>query len=116
MARANGSFTPTDLSWKYPMIRYFFRKIFIKNKNLFFQEAHRITGFLELFMKQRNTGVKWTKEEKAQLKAHLKHLSMYIPILIIFILPFGSLLVPILAEIYDRRKKRRDPGERGEKR
>lgn len=67
----------------------------------------KISGFLGLFFKQRNTDEKWTKEEKAELKTHLKHLSMYVPVIIIFLLPGGSLLLPILAEVLDRRKQRR---------
>jgi hypothetical protein len=51
--------------------------------------------------------VKWTKEEKEQIKNHLKRLSLYIPILFIFVLPGGSLMLPFLAEILDRRKTRR---------
>ncbi len=33
--------------------------------------------------------------------------SAYVPMLIIFLLPGGSLLIPILADILDRRKKGR---------
>ncbi|MGD0626313.1 MAG: hypothetical protein ABSB32_16530 [Thermodesulfobacteriota bacterium] len=51
--------------------------------------------------------MKWTKEEKEQIKNHLKHISLYVPILLIFILPGGSLMLPILAEILDRRRTRR---------
>ena len=58
-------------------------------------------------MKQRNTGVKWTGAEISRLKADLKHLSLYVPALIIFVLPFGLFLLPVLAEILDRRKESR---------
>lgn len=81
----------------------------IKHKALFFQEAQRMSGFLYLLMKQRNTDEKWTPEEKKEIKRNLKILAMYIPILIIFLLPGGSLLLPLLAEIMDRRKTRRRP-------
>jgi uncharacterized membrane protein len=66
-------------------------------------------GFLQLLFKQRNTDQKWTKEEKKQIKDQLKRLSLYLPIILIFLLPGGSLLLPILAEILDRRKTRRIP-------
>jgi hypothetical protein len=89
------------------MIRYFFKKLFLKHKRLFFEEAQRISGFLALLMKQRNTDEKWTEEEKELIKDHLKHLSMYIPALLIFALPGGCILLPIFAEIMDRRKTRR---------
>jgi len=70
-------------------------------------EAVQINGFMKLLMKPKNTHTGWTKEEKVQLRNHLKHLSCYVPVLIIFLLPFGSLLIPVLAEILDRRKSKR---------
>jgi len=92
-----------------PVIRAFLKSLLNKHKALFFQEAQRISGFLYLLMKQRNTDEKWTPEEKKEIKRQLKILAMYIPILIIFLLPGGSLLLPFLAEVMDRRKTRRKP-------
>jgi hypothetical protein len=89
------------------MIRLFLKSLILKNKDLIFSEAQQFQGFLHLFFKQRNTDLKWTKEEKQQIKNYLKRLSLYVPILIIFVLPGGSLLLPVLAEILDRRKARR---------
>jgi len=86
------------------MIRSFLRRQLLKNKALFFTEAERISGFLYILMKQRNSGGPWTPEEKREIKNQLKHLAMYIPVLIIFLLPGGSLLIPFLAEVMDRRK------------
>ena len=71
------------------------------------QESQHIAEFTQLLMKRRNTGVKWTGEEITRLKSHLRHLSLYVPALIIFVLPFGLFLLPILAEILDRREKSR---------
>jgi hypothetical protein len=95
------------------MIRFFLKRLIIKNKELIFSEAQQFQGFLQLLFKQRNTDLKWTKEEKEQIKNHLKRLSLYVPILIIFILPGGSLMLPFLAEILDRRKTRRMAKEQG---
>lgn len=89
------------------MIRFFLKKLIAKNKEFILKEATYIEGFMHLLMKQRNTGIKWTKEEKEQLKANIKHLSAYVPVLIIFLLPGGSLLLPFLSDILDRRKERR---------
>ena len=89
------------------MIRFFLKRLILKNKDLIFSEAQRFQGFLHLFFKPRNTDAEWTKEEKEQIKNYLKRLSLYVPILIIFVLPGGSLLLPILAEVLDRRKSRR---------
>ena len=89
------------------MIKLFLKGHILKNRALILQESKHISEFINLLMKRRNTGAKWTGEEIARLKAHLKHLSLYVPALIIFILPFGLFLLPILAEILDRREKSR---------
>jgi hypothetical protein len=90
------------------MIRFLLKKIISRQKELILQEATRIQDFMCLLMKLRNTGKRWTKEEKKELKLHLIHLSAYVPVLMIFLLPGGSLLVPILADILERRKKGRE--------
>jgi hypothetical protein len=92
------------------MIRFILKRFILKNKDLIFREAQQFQGFLHLLFKQRNTDLKWTKEEKEQIKNHLKRISLYVPILLIFILPGGSLMLPILAEILDRRETRRISG------
>jgi hypothetical protein len=91
------------------MLKFILKRIILKNRNLIFNEAQQMQGFLFLLFKERNTGLKWTMEEKDQLKAYLKRLSVYVPVIILFILPGGSLLLPVLAELLDRRKKRRVP-------
>jgi hypothetical protein len=89
------------------MIRFFLKRLILKNKELILTEAQQFQGFLHLLFKQRNTNLKWTKEERQQIKNYLKRLSLYVPILIVFALPGGSLMLPVLAEILDRRKTRR---------
>ncbi len=91
------------------MLKFILKRFILKNKDLIFHEAQQMQGFLFLLFKERNTDLKWTKEEKEQIKTYLKHLSAYVPIIILFILPGGSLLLPVLAEVLDRRKKRRLP-------
>ncbi len=110
LSRVPGNGVLVPLLHEENMVRYFIRRIVFKHKNLFFQEGQRIAGFLDLLMKQRNTGIKWTKDERNQLKRDLKRLSIYIPLLIMFALPFGSLLIPLLAELADRRRELRDCG------
>ena len=78
-----------------------------KNKTLIFTEANKTNDFMKLLMKHKNTRHTWTNEERRILRQHLWRCSSYIPILIIFCLPCGSLLFPVLAEILDRRKNRR---------
>ncbi len=89
------------------MIRFFLKRLLDKNRSFILQEADFISGFMQLLMKPRNTGNKWTKEEQMELKGSLRHLSVYVPVMIIFLMPGGSLLLPFLAEFLDRRKMKR---------
>jgi len=93
------------------MIRQIFSSTIAKNKALLLDEANKMNNFMRLLMKYKNTRLAWTKEEKRLLRAHLWHLSSYIPALIIFCLPGGSLLFPLLVEILDRRKNKRGAKE-----
>jgi hypothetical protein len=77
------------------------------NRTMILNEAQKISGFMHLLMKPTNTGKAWTSEERRLLRMHLKHLSYYVPMIAIFAMPFGSLLIPVLAEILDRRTNRR---------
>ncbi len=88
-------------------LRILISKNITKNKVMIVSEAEYMTGFMRLLMKPRNTHSLWTAEERKLLRAHLLHLSWYIPVLIIFCLPGGSLLLPVLAELLDRRRSAR---------
>lgn len=87
------------------LLKSLLKRLIAKNKSLIIQKGQFLNGFYALLFRQINTGEKWTKQEIAQLKRHLLHLSAYIPVLLIFLIPGGSLLLPFLAEILDRRKK-----------
>jgi hypothetical protein len=69
-------------------------------------EAAQIQGFMLILMKPRNGG-SWSPEERAALRHHLKRLARALPVLGIFALPGGTLLLPLLAVALDRRKKQR---------
>lgn len=89
-------------------MRRYLRKLLESNKKFLLDQAVAIAGFMQLLMKQRNTGQKWTRREKRLLKHQLKTMSLSIPALIIFLLPGGGILLPILAEVLDRRKEKRN--------
>jgi hypothetical protein len=76
-------------------------------KDLLYAEADTMKGFMVLLMKPRNTGIPWTAEEIRALKICISHLAHYIPFMIVFLLPFGSLLLPVMAEVLDRRREKR---------
>lgn len=90
------------------MIKLFFKNFISKNRDMILEEGQHIGGFMRLLMKYRNTGIEWTQEETHDLKSYVKRLSLRIPVLTIIVLPFGLILLPILAEIIDRRKRSRN--------
>ncbi len=98
-----------------PMIKRYLKRLVIVNKEAILMEVLSIRGLMQLLMKTRNTDEKWTWEEKKEIKGHLRNIAKIIPGVAIFVLPGGSFLLPVLAEVLDRRKTRRlqqkqDPG------
>ncbi len=89
------------------MIISYFKKLIIKNREFILTEILAVKGLMSLLMKNRNTGEKWTREERREIKNHLRIISKMVPVIIVFLLPGGSLFLPFLAEVLDRRKKRR---------
>jgi hypothetical protein len=89
------------------MIKRYLKRLIIINKQAILMEVLSITGLMQLLMKIRNTDEKWTREERREIKRHLKNVAKIVPAVAIFSLPGGSLLLPVLAEALDRRKTRR---------
>ena len=89
------------------MIKKYIRRLIITNKEALLMEVLAIRGLMQLLMKTRNTDEKWTREEKIEIKRHLKNIAKIIPAIALFSLPGGSFLLPILAEVLDRRRTRR---------
>ena len=89
------------------MIKKYIKRLIVVNKEAILMEVLSIKGLIHLLMKSRNTDEKWTREERREIKRHLKNIAKIIPAVAIFSLPGGSLLLPILAEALDRRKARR---------
>jgi hypothetical protein len=90
------------------MPRQMTRKMLVRYKSIIYAEADYLKGFMALLMKPRNTGMPWTRAEIRALKRYIWHLAHYVPFVIIFLLPFGSLLLPVMAEVLDRRRVKRD--------
>lgn len=74
-------------------------------KRLYLEQIVQVNGLMALLMKQRN-GAAWTGEERRQLLAVLRGMAISIPLLAVFSLPGGSILLPALAWFLDRRKSR----------
>jgi hypothetical protein len=80
-----------------PMIKKYLKRLIIINKEAILMEVLSIRGLMHLLMKTRNTDEKWTREEKKEIRSHLRNIAKIIPAVALFSLPGGSLLLPILA-------------------
>ena len=87
------------------MLKTFLKRTISKNKSLILRESQGMHNFMILLMKQRTTGNDWTNEDIKKIKSHLIHMALYVPVLIVFLLPFGFLLLPVLAEVMDGREE-----------
>lgn len=76
----------------------------VELKAMGMKDLYHIQGFMRLLMKRRN-GMRWTAEDKAEIRSHLKRVVATLPLLAVFTLPGGMLLLPFLAWRMDRRKK-----------
>ena len=85
------------------MLARLLKRLVRKNKEFILLQALEVKGLMQLLMKHRNTGEKWTRGEIRQIRAHLKVISKMVPIILVFLIPGGSLLLPLLAEVLDRR-------------
>jgi hypothetical protein len=79
-----------------------------REKKYLLSEILHVKGLMPLLMKPRNKQ-RWTAEERAELKVHLKRLSDISPYLIVLALPGSFLLLPALAWWLDRRRNRKIP-------
>jgi hypothetical protein len=104
MARLNTAVSPYRGRF---LLKRIVKKMLERYKDLLYAEADTMKGFMVLLMKPRNTGIPWTAEEMKALKIYIRHLAHYIPLMIVFLLPFGSLLLPVMAEVLDRRREKR---------
>ena len=89
------------------MIKKYLKRLILVNKDAILMEVLSIKGLMHLLMKTRNTDEKWTRDERKEIKRHLKNIAKIIPAVAIFSLPGGSMILPVLAEAIDRRKTRR---------
>jgi len=89
------------------MLKNLIKKALINSKETLFYESRQMQGFMELLMKPRNTGERWSLEDKEELTKYFKYISLYIPFLIIFLMPGGFLFLPVFSSILDRRRVKR---------
>ena len=89
------------------MLSEFLKRRIASQRALILPHVVAIKGLMRLLMKVRNTGEPWTREEVREIRTHLWGLARLVPVLCVFLLPGGLLLLPILAEVLDRRTRPR---------
>lgn len=87
------------------MVVRLLKRLIQKNRAFLLAQVLDVKGLMQLLMKNRNTGERWTQEELRQIRAHLRGISKMVPVILVFLLPGGALLLPLLAEVLDRRKQ-----------
>ena len=70
-------------------------------------EMSQVRGLMPLLMKPRNK-IQWTREDKQELKQHLRLLTRMSPYIAVIVLPGGFAMLPALAWWLDSRRVRRD--------
>ena len=76
-----------------------------RERDYLVEEVMQTRGLMPLLTKQRN-GDKWSTDDKAELRLHLKRLSHISPYLVLSIIPGSFLALPVLAWWLDRRRTR----------
>ena len=82
-----------------------------RERQFLLSEVLQARGLMPLLMKPRNK-LKWTAEDKAALRAHLKRLSTLSPYLVVLVMPGGFFVLPALSWWLDRRRNRQPPAAR----
>jgi hypothetical protein len=80
-----------------------------REKRHLLSEILQVRGLMPLLMKPRNKQ-RWTPEDRAELRSHLRRLSDISPYLLVLALPGSFLMLPALAWWLDRRRNRKLPG------
>jgi hypothetical protein len=81
------------------------RELTAREKRHLLNEILQVRGLMPLLMKQRNKG-RWSAEDRAELRTHLRRLSNLSPYLVVLALPGSFVLLPALAWWLDRRRNR----------
>lgn len=76
-----------------------------REKRHLLNEILQVRGLMPLLMKQRNQG-RWSVEDRAELRLHLRRLSNLSPYLVVLALPGSFVMLPALAWWLDRRRNR----------
>ncbi len=76
-----------------------------RERKALLSEMVQVKGLMPLLMKPRNKQ-KWSDADLRELQVHLKRLSKLSPYIIVFVMPGGFAMLPVLAWWLDRRRQR----------
>ncbi len=79
-----------------------------REKKYLLGEILKVGGLMPLLMKPRNKQ-RWTPEDRAELRTHLRRMRNISPYLVVLALPGSFLMLPALAWWLDRRRNRQAP-------
>jgi len=82
--------------------REVFKRILAKYRKRILKEIDSAKDLSSLLMKGTQGG--WTNSELLKIKTHFVILGKKVPIFMVFLLPGGLILLPLLIEVLDRRK------------
>ena len=80
-----------------------------RERKFLLAEMSQVRGLMPILMRRRNKQ-RWTPEELAEIRAHLKRISELSPYLVILVMPGGFAALPVLAWWLDRRRNREKNG------
>jgi hypothetical protein len=82
----------------------YFRQLFQHNREFIVKEILEVKGLMHLLMKNKDAEERWTKDEKKEIRLHLKNISKAVPAMTVFLLPGGLFLLPFLVEILEKKE------------
>ena len=85
------------------------RELTARERRFLIGEIVQVRGLMPLLMKPRN-GQRWTREDKQELRTHLRRFSSISRYLVVLAMPGGIVLLPVLSWWLDRRRSRRPSG------
>ena len=80
-----------------------------RERKFLLAEMSQVRGLMPILMRRRNRQ-RWTPEELAEIRAHLRRISKLSPYLVIIVMPGGFAALPVLAWWLDRRRNRNRGG------
>jgi hypothetical protein len=80
-----------------------------RERKFLLSEMSQVRGLMPILMRRRNKQ-KWSPEELAEIRAHLRRISKLSPYLVIIVMPGGFAALPVLAWWLDRRRNRNRGG------